>query len=171
MMNEFKINFDDVSIDSGNFDPLPPGSYKVQCESAEVKKTAKKNGHYINAKLKVVGDKYNGRYLFHTFNIDNPSAKAVQIGKAELKKFIMSSGVLEQAVNNVSIPSGLTNMIVEVDVVISSHPVYGEQNTIKKIKACTPEGLRAMAAYKNKTNNDDSSTYSDPDGANALAPF
>jgi len=72
---------------------IPPGNYVVIADEAEVKDTKNGTGQYINVKFKVLGGKFDGRFLFQMFNIKNANPKAVEIGLSQLKTFMKCAGV------------------------------------------------------------------------------
>lgn len=71
--------------DEKKFDVLPAGNYLFKCQSVEIKETKAGTGKYIKAKLR---EQKSGTTLFHNFNIENPNAKAVEIGLSQLKSFL-----------------------------------------------------------------------------------
>lgn len=80
----------DVKEDS--FEALPTGNYLVKCEEAEVKTTKAGNGSYINLTLKILNGEAEGRKVFATFNVENPNAEAVEIGRKQLKGYMKACG-------------------------------------------------------------------------------
>jgi hypothetical protein len=82
----FGDGFDSQTVepDTG-FEPLKPGKYPVCIEKAECRQTKAKNGHYVWLEMTVIGDgPGNGRKLWSNITIDNPNAKAVEIGRGQL---------------------------------------------------------------------------------------
>ena len=66
------------------FDPLPAGEYPVMIEEAEVKLTRAGTGQYLKLRFSVIGESYTNRKLFSNINLNNPSAKATEIGIREM---------------------------------------------------------------------------------------
>jgi hypothetical protein len=75
-----------------NFEILPVGSYVVTCENAELKENKAGDGSYISCTFKIIEGNYEGRKVFHHFNIKNKSVKCVEIGLGQLKTFLRLSG-------------------------------------------------------------------------------
>ena len=67
-----------------DFSPLPPGWYPAEIEAAEIKDTKAEDGKYLKVTLSIIGEAYNGRKVFPTLNILNPSSQAQEIGRREL---------------------------------------------------------------------------------------
>lgn len=85
---------DDLPEDTGgSFDPIPAGDYAVTIEDAELKATKSGTGQYINMKLRVDGPTHMGRVIFGKLNIKNDSAKAEQIGRAQLGSVLRALGL------------------------------------------------------------------------------
>ena len=59
-----EVDFTDVpDAEEGNFEPMPPGKYHVQVESAETKYD--KNGkEYFNVKYKITEGEFAGRFVW-----------------------------------------------------------------------------------------------------------
>jgi len=74
-----------------SFAPLQAGMYFVECTNAIVKPTRAETGEYIEATLVVKTGTHEGRQLWVRFNIKNDSEKAQQIGKEQLKSFLVKS--------------------------------------------------------------------------------
>lgn len=73
--------------------PLAPALYTVQLKNAEERTTKKGDGMYIDSTFEVVEGEHRGRLIFHKFLLEHPSAKAADIGKQQLDKFLKAVGV------------------------------------------------------------------------------
>ncbi len=82
-----KLNLSEVPDDTG-YEVLPADKYLLVVERAEVKDTKAGNGQFVNMGFKIITGPYENRWLWHCFNIENPSAKAVEIGLSQLKSFL-----------------------------------------------------------------------------------
>jgi hypothetical protein len=89
------LDLTDVKADKFTPVVIKPGKYLVRCVEAEVKNTKVEGGKYINAKFRFVKEEYKDVSFFHTFNIENQSAKAKQIGLGQLKTFMEAAGAKE----------------------------------------------------------------------------
>lgn len=82
-----------VEMEKNDFKPIPEGDYDLACIEAKLEDTKAKDGKYIKAKFKIVGGDFDGRFIFHNFNIENKNPKAVSIAQQELLKFLTSAGL------------------------------------------------------------------------------
>lgn len=82
-----------IQPDTG-FEPLVPGWYPVEIERAEIKETNRRDGKYLKMQMSVVGENYNNRKLFANINIQNPNAKCVEIGLAQMAALKVGVGLL-----------------------------------------------------------------------------
>ena len=122
--------FDVTNVEvKNNYEPIPKGKYNVISDNVEVKETKSGAGKYISVTFKITHGEYEGRLLFSIFNIQNPSAQAVEIGMQELKKWLMASGLSEDKmkVKDVNALFGLTCAAL-VDVKTTDD---GSRNVIK----------------------------------------
>lgn len=70
---------------------IPDGKYICNCTKAEMRDT-KSGGMMIAVELTVRSGDHEGRKIFHNFNVQNSNQKAVEIGLAQLKSFLETSG-------------------------------------------------------------------------------
>jgi hypothetical protein len=68
-----------------NFDKFPPGPYKVMAVSAERVPTRDQGGETIKVRFDITEGEFQGRAIFHRFNVVNRSEKAVIIALSDLK--------------------------------------------------------------------------------------
>lgn len=87
-----EIEADTGATGGGNYDPIPEGEYILKALEAEEKSTARGDGSYFKVKFEVVKGEHAGRLLWQNFNVNNPSAKAQQIGRAQLKAWMTACG-------------------------------------------------------------------------------
>jgi len=130
----------------GSYDPIPEGEYQLMCEEAEDKKTSAGTGVYIKAKFRVLGPSHEGRFIFMNFNIQNPSAKAEEIGRRQVSGWAAACGR-----PNAADTDELLNLPFNADIGIEpGSGNYGPQNRIKAYKiagsAPAPKAAPAPAA-------------------------
>lgn len=119
-------------------EPLPPGKYRAEICNTEVKPTAK-GGLMLKAEWDITEAGYEGRKVWHQFNIVNDSEKAQTIGRGQLSS-------LSQACGKTGIPEdstelhGIPHMI---KVGTESSPGYADKNVVKAFYALTPTGFVA----------------------------
>lgn len=117
------------------YEPIPEGTYTVKLTKSEERATKKGDGAYINATFEVVEGDHSGRLIFQKFLIDHPSAKAVEIGKNQLNKFLSSVGVrngLSDLEEDTTRINEFTNKLVnaKVKIELPNDPKYKAQNKI-----------------------------------------
>lgn len=66
------------------FTPLPAGDYTCCISASEEKATAAGTGQYLKLTIEVLDGEHKGRLLFENLNLQNPSAKAVEIATETL---------------------------------------------------------------------------------------
>ena len=131
---------------SGNkvndFELLPSGRYVTACEDAVVKETKAGTGEYIELKLTVLSPKpFEGRKLWTRFNVVNPSEKAQQIGRDQLKTFMTMGKVKNpNKLENVTDLIGLKT----VSVVQKLEDAYGEKNEVKRFEEIKASGQPSL---------------------------
>jgi hypothetical protein len=89
--------FSTQGIDTENrFEALPPGEYTVMVTNSEIKTTQAGTGRYISLEFEVQApEAFRGRKLWDNMNIENPSAKAVEIAQRQLAQLVQSCGLQE----------------------------------------------------------------------------
>ena len=124
----------DPDTGAGSYEPIPAGEYQLMCEEAEEKATSSGTGSYIKAKFRVLGPSHADRFIFMNFNINNPSAKAQEIGRRQVSGWAAACGY-----PNAGDTDELLNRPFYADVVIEpASGQYGPQNRINGYKM--PEG-------------------------------
>jgi hypothetical protein len=78
---------------SAGFDPIPAGAYNATIDKAEVKPTKDGTGQYISIGYTITGPTHQGRMVFGNVNIRNNSAKAQEIGLANLNAIMRAAGI------------------------------------------------------------------------------
>lgn len=133
-MARFGFNAFDYEPDTGggggSYDPIPEGEYQLMCEEAESKTTSAGTGVYIKAKFRVLGPTHEGRFIFMNFNIQNPSAKAEEIGRRQVSGWAAACGK-----PNAADTDELINVPFNANVTIEpGSGQYGPQNRINGYK-------------------------------------
>jgi len=110
-----------------DFPVIPPGTYSVLIESAEIKQTENGNGHYIKLVLGILDGLYKGWKIFDRIMIQHPSAKCLAIG---MKAF----GAIGRAIGATELTdtSQLLNQVVVVKVRVKQDKKYGESSEVQK---------------------------------------
>ena len=77
----------------GAYDPLPAGWYTAMIAGADLQATKDGSGQYIKIKYSITGPSHQGRVVFGNLNIKNQSAKAEEIGRAQLGELMRAIGL------------------------------------------------------------------------------
>jgi hypothetical protein len=115
------------------FAPVPKGEYALVIDEAEVKETRDGEGRYIKIKCRIIEpEEFEGRFIWHNFNIKNKSAEAQKIGLGQLKHFLRVSGhknpeVLETVLDMVGAK-------VKANIKIKLDEQYGDKNEVTTFK-------------------------------------
>ena len=148
-MARFGFNAAEYEPDTGagSYEPIPAGEYQLMCEEAESKTTSAGTGVYIKAKFRVLGPTHADRFIFMNFNIQNPSAKAEEIGRRQISGWASACGKPGAADTD-----ELLNTPFNADVSIEpGSGQYGPQNRINGYKVANgaaPKAAPAPAAAK-----------------------
>lgn len=130
----FNIDLSAVKVQN-NFKPIPSGNYNVILDETEMKDTKSGTGQYINCKFKVLGGEYEGKFLFHMFNIKNDNPKAVEIGLQQLKAFMECAGMTDYKLTSVTQLVGYkASAVVKIKT-----DEYGEKAVISYFKPLSNE--------------------------------
>ena len=90
------LNFDATNVEpSVAFDVIPAGKYRCCITASEKKPTKTGNGEYLALTIQVVEGEHKNRFVWAILNLDNPSAKAVEIAKADLSAIMRAVGILK----------------------------------------------------------------------------
>jgi hypothetical protein len=88
-----ELNFNATGIDISNrFDALPAGDYVVMITDSQERATAAGTGKYLELTLEVQEGPMQGRKLWDRLNLQNPSAKAVEIAQRQLAQICHAVG-------------------------------------------------------------------------------
>ena len=130
-MNELDFSNDKTV---GTYEVLPNGEYTVACTDAIVKTTKTGNGSYINAEFTIREGNHEGRKLFQNFTLTNPNETAVNIGRGQIKSFLIASGATSFTLKSVSDLCGKTAI---AKVAIEKSEEYGDRNKITSFRAAS----------------------------------
>lgn len=129
----------------GDYTPIEEGIYKLLIEKAELGKS-KTNNEVMKMIFKVEEGKYEGRKLFHNFNLENPSAACVKISMGQLHALMILCGL-----KIIEAPQDLLGQSFEAKVIVKRREDTGAmQNevllTLAKPKQGVPPASDAKAA-------------------------
>lgn len=120
----------------GAYDPLPAGWYTAMIAGADLQATKDGSGQYIKIKYSITGPSHQGRVVFGNLNIKNRSAKAEEIGRAQLGELMRAIG-LARVQDTDQLIGG--NLSIKLDIRpartdASSGKTYDAQNEVKGYK-------------------------------------
>ncbi len=92
-MGNLNFNAADVAPSTG-FDTLPAGTFTALVSEANMKTTKAGTGTYIEAVFQVIEGEYKGRKVWDRLTFTNPSAKATEIGRAQLSALCRAIGCM-----------------------------------------------------------------------------
>lgn len=127
---DFSFNLDLTGVKAAGPRTIAAGTYTVIADSAEIKPTKAGTGEYISVKFKIIGSECDGMTLWHSFNIKNPSVKAVEIGLQQLKQFVQCSGAPEKLTSPIDLVGYKATAVVK----IQSDATYGDKAVIAYFK-------------------------------------
>lgn len=135
------FNAHDVEPSTG-FDPLPAAKYPAIIVDSDEKPTKSGNGSYLQFEFEILDGQYKGRKLWVRLNTKNPSAKAVEIAKAEMSALCRAIGVMTPQ-DTVE----LHNIPIELTVRCKKNKESGEsENIISKYERLGTAGQSPQAA-------------------------
>lgn len=107
---------------------IPAGLYDCMITEAVVKDTKSGTGEYISMHLTVANGEMKGRKIFTNFNIKNPNAKAVEIGKEQLAAClsVIGDGVMKFP-DAFECCSYMYGKSVTVKTKVKADPNYGDK--------------------------------------------
>lgn len=87
-----ELKLDEVEETSFDNTPMPDGEYLLIVEETEQKLSNSGNGEYIKIQCSVLApEKYENRKVWHYFNVNNINEKTQNIGRAQLKSFLIAT--------------------------------------------------------------------------------
>lgn len=76
------------------FEPIPAGKYLAAITESGMKPTKSGVGSFLELTFQILEGEYKERALWTRLNLDNPSATAVKIARAELSAICRAVGVM-----------------------------------------------------------------------------
>lgn len=135
--------FDSNTVADTDYEPIAAGSYPLLICKAEMKPTRKGDGRYCNVELQIASGSNKGRKIFDMFNLENPSEKAANIGRAMFKKLVCAAGV--PVIQTEDHLATLVDRVVVGEVVIETGSDGEKRNKVKRYFAYTSGS--SMPAY------------------------
>lgn len=128
---EHAINLEDLpESNTGEFQPLPAGWYSATINKASLEPTKDGTGQKIAMRYDITGPTHQGRVVFGNLNIKNKSAKAEEIGRAQLGDIMRALGLRQ-----VSDTDQLVGGTLQIKLDVKTDEQYGTRNEVKGYKA------------------------------------
>ena len=152
LQNPFELT--DLPVDDrpdGDFSPIPAGDYQVTIVSADMVPTKAGTGMLLKIRYDVAGPTHARRVIFGQLNIQNPSAKAEESGRQELRKLMSAVGLQRFEDTDQFVGAPLT-----IKVAIETSENYPAKNVVKGWKSlggasALPMPAMAVAAPATKS--------------------
>lgn len=90
-----KLNFNVADVPESDFEPIPAGDYSAQIVQSEMKSTKAGTGEYLQLRIQILDEEYQGRIVFDRLNLVNPNEQAVKIAQRTLGDLCQACGVEE----------------------------------------------------------------------------
>jgi len=80
-------------IEEQEYELIPEGDYTAQIVASEMKDTKAGTGQYLELRIQILEEPYQGRLVFDRLNLVNPNSVAVEIGQRALLQICKAVGV------------------------------------------------------------------------------
>lgn len=135
------FNAADLPQGTGNFDPIPAGTYTASITQANLRDTKDGTGKMIAVRYDITGPSHQGRVIFSNINIRNKSPKAEEIGRQQLGDIMRAIGLASLQDTDQLIGGQL-----QIKVDIEKKEGYEARNQVKGFKALSGSPAPAPAA-------------------------
>lgn len=135
------FNAADLPQGTGNFDPIPAGTYTASITQANLRDTKDGTGKMIAIRYDITGPSHQGRVIFSNINIRNKSPKAEEIGRQQLGDIMRAIGLASLQDTDQLIGGQL-----QIKVDIEKKEGYEARNQVKGFKALSGSPAPAPAA-------------------------
>jgi hypothetical protein len=89
------ITVDELPQSERNYELIPEGWYTANITKAELNNTKAGTGQKIDVRYDITGPTQQGRVIFASVNIRNPSQKAEEIGRQQLGEIMRAIGLAQ----------------------------------------------------------------------------
>lgn len=90
-----QLNFNVNEVPESDFEPIEPGEYTCQIIQSEMKDNNAGTGQYLELRVQVLDEPYQGRLIFERLNLIHTNEKAVAIANRTLRDICNAIGVME----------------------------------------------------------------------------
>jgi|GEM_PF-5518095 len=122
----------DLTKEYSSNDLMVAGWYPAYIEKAEWKKS-KTNvvNEYLSLQLRITGDKYNNKVVFHMLNLINVSEIARNIAMHDLKLMMIALGKEPKNISKEEVIPAILNQPLKIKVGIKKDAEFGDKNDVK----------------------------------------
>jgi hypothetical protein len=113
-----------------DFSAIPAGEYLAQIVDSDMKPTKNNNGQYAELTFEIMDGEFKSRRVWARLNLDNPSAKAVEIAQRDLSAICRAVGKLQ-----IRDTQELHYKPMVIRIEVSRREGYPDSNEIKAYKA------------------------------------
>lgn len=118
---------------SGDFGPVPKGTYRVKVVSAETKETKAGNGEMLKVRLDIIGPTNAGRVVWDDILIKHPSEEGQRIGRERFATLCRAGGL-----RNPKSTDELLGKEVDAFIKVETSEQYGDRNRVSFYSAAQP---------------------------------
>ena len=91
-----QLNFDASQVDPAQpIEAIPSDKYTVEITKSELKATKTGNGSYLELEFTVLDGEYRGRKVWDRLCLNHPTARTVEIARANLSAICHAVGILK----------------------------------------------------------------------------
>lgn len=119
---------------SGDFPPVPKGTYRVKVVNAEVKETKAGNGEMLKVRLDIIGPEHVGRVVFDDILIKHTSPDAQRIGRERFATLARACGLKN--------PRGTDPLLgheIDAFVKVEKNEQHGDRNRVSFYSSPKPQ--------------------------------
>lgn len=121
----------DLTNDEASTSPelVPAGTYPVRATTGIVKPTKDGSGTYLETELIITGGDWEGRKVWHRFNLTNRNETATKIGRGQLKAFLTAANHADP--NHLAEAQHIVGLQCLAKVTVKTDATYGDKNEVK----------------------------------------
>lgn len=124
----------DVNEKADDFDPIPVGNYPLQAVDVSVVETKNGSGLAAECQFTVTDGPFENRRIFQMFLLEHQSEKAVNIGRAAIKNWMIGAGLDPNQPWTVALIEALegSKFIAKVGIERDKTGQYADKNRIMR---------------------------------------
>ena len=135
---------------SGDFSPIPKGTYRVKVVSAETNTTKAGNGEMLKVRLDVLGPEHSGRVVFDDILIKHTSEEAQRIGRERFATLCRGAELANPKSTDL-----LVGKELDAFIKIETDEKYGDRNRVSFYSRVEPANGFVASPVGGGFNDDD----------------